>query len=130
MATAPKSTYDPSTNVGKVRLYIQDTDVSDAKFIDTEINAFITEAGSSRLRAAAGLALLTWATLLGREDEEVRVGAWSADRRDAAKKMREAAKEYFKMDNYDLVKKPAPYWGVAAIDYTPAVQAQRELTED
>lgn len=127
---APESTYDPSTNVGKVRLYIQDTDVSDAKFNDAEINVFITEAGSGKLRAAAGLALLTWAAGLARDDESVKVGSWSGDRRDVAKKMREAANDYFAMDNFALAKKPAPYWGVAVIDHTPAAQAQRELTED
>jgi len=77
---APESTYDPSTNVGKVRLYIQDTEVSNAKFNDAEINIFITEAGSGKLRAAAGLALLTWAAGLAREDESVSVGAWKGDR--------------------------------------------------
>lgn len=127
---APASTYDPSTNVGKVRLYIQDTNESDAKFIDAEINAFITEAGSGSLRAAAGLALLTWAASLGREDESVNVGAWSGDRRDVAQKMRDIANEYFAIDNFVLARKPAPVFKVAAIDYLPHQTARRELTED
>jgi len=127
---APESTYDPSTNVGKVRLYIQDTEVSNAKFKDAEINIFITEAGSGKLRAAAGLALLTWAAGLAREDESVSVGAWKGDRRDVAKKMREMANDYFAMDNFALAKKPAPYWGVAAIDWTPQAESRRRLTED
>ncbi len=127
---APDSTYDPSTNVGKVRLFIQDTDMGDAKFIDTEINVFIDEAGSSKLRAAAGLALLTWAATLGREDEDVTVGSWSGDRRDVAEKMSKLAKDYFEMDNFALDRKPAPHWGIAAIDWTPAVEARRRLTED
>jgi len=130
LVAAPASTYDPSTNVGKVRLFIGDTDTGDAKFIDTEINVFITEAGSSKLRAAAGLALLTWAATLGRDDESVSVGAWSGDRRDVAEKMSKLAKEYLDMDNFALDKKPAPYWGVAAIDWTPDAEARRRLTED
>ena len=127
---APDSTYDPSTNVGKVRLFIGDTNMGDAKFIDTEINVFITEAGSSRLRAAAGLALLTWAATLGRDDEQVSVGSWTGDRRDTAKKMRDLAAEYFAMDNFALATRPAPVWGIAQIDWTPAAEARRKLTED
>ena len=127
---APASTYDPSTNVGKVRLYIQDTDTSDAKFIDAEINAFITEAGSGSLRAAAGLALLTWAAALGRDDESVSVGSWRGDRRDVAEKMERLADKYFAMDNFALATKPAPVFKVAAIDYLTHQTARRELTED
>jgi len=127
---APKSTYDPSTNVGKVRLFIQDTDESKAKFNDAEINVFITEAGSSKLRAAAGLALLTWAAVLGREDEDVSVGSWSGDRRDVAEKMSKLAKEYLDMDGFALDRKPAPYFKAAVVDWTPAAEAQRRLTED
>ena len=52
------ATYDTGTDVGKVRLYIQDTDVSpesDAIFTDEEIQVFLTEEGSVKSAAALGL---------------------------------------------------------------------------
>ena len=123
------ATYDPSTNVGKVRLYILDKDMSAPQFIDEEINAFITEAGSSQLRAAAGLALLSWAAALAREDESVKVGSWSGDRRDVASKLRDLAQEYFAMDNY-APGVQAPSFGFVNVDWTGAVQTEREAVED
>ncbi len=128
MAT-PESTYDLTTNVGKVRLYIQDTNVADAHFIDAEVNAFITEAGSSKLRAAAGLALITWAATLGREDESVSTGAWTGNRGDVAAKMQKLASTYFELDHY-MQETRAPYIGFAAVDWTPSVEAERIASED
>ncbi len=129
MAAAP-STYDPSTDVGKVRLYIQDTEMANAKFVDAEINVFITDAGGGKLHAAAGLTLLAWAASLGREDEDVSVGSWSGDRRDVAKKMRDLADDYFKIDNFELDRQPAPVLVTAITDWTPEITVRRELTED
>lgn len=40
------ATYDLSTDVGKVRLAIQDTDTSDAEFTDEEIEVFVDTGGS------------------------------------------------------------------------------------
>jgi len=39
-------TYDLDTNVGKVRLAIQDTDVTDAEFSDEELEVLISTGGS------------------------------------------------------------------------------------
>ena len=130
MAASP-STYDPSTNVGKVRLYIQDTDMGNAKFVDAEINVFITDAGGgTKLHAAAGLTLLAWAASLGRDDESVNVGSWSGDRRDVAKKMERLAEKYFEMDNFALDRQPAPVLVTAITDWTPEITARRRATED
>lgn len=40
------TTYDTTTNVGKVRLAIQDNDVTDAEFTDEELEVFISVGGS------------------------------------------------------------------------------------
>ena len=40
------ATYDLDTNVGKVRLAIQDTDVTDAEFTDEEIEIFVSTGGT------------------------------------------------------------------------------------
>ncbi len=56
------ATYDLTTNVGKVRLIIGDTDVhpeSDAIFTDAEINHFLTVNGSD-IDLAAADALEAW----------------------------------------------------------------------
>ena len=130
---AVKSTYDPATNVGKVRLKIQDKDTSDTTFDDAEINAFLTEAGelasgSAKILAASGLALLSWAVQLGQDDESVSVGAWKGDRRDVAGKMEKLAERYFNMAGYSPGGQ-APYWGIAHTDWTPAVEAEREALD-
>ena len=50
------TTYDPSTDVGKVRLLIPDTDVPDnAVFEDADIEAFLDLEGDIRLAAAQAL---------------------------------------------------------------------------
>lgn len=46
-------TYDLSTNAGKVRLLIADTNAADVLFLDGEIDAFLTMAGNGLHRAAA-----------------------------------------------------------------------------
>jgi len=45
--------YDPTTDAGKVRLLISDTDVSNEVFTDTEISTFLTLEGDSVYLAAA-----------------------------------------------------------------------------
>ena len=92
-------TYDLTTTVGQVRLKIQDTAEASAQFSDEEIAIFIAEGGT--VNASAGLALLTWAAVLGREDRRVSTGSWTADRGDAAAAMREQAQELFALDGYN-----------------------------
>jgi len=53
---ADQATYDPSTPIGRIRLMIADTDVSDAWFTDAELAAFLTiESGVEDLAAARAL---------------------------------------------------------------------------
>ena len=59
------TTYDLTTDIGKVRLKIADTDivpVTDAHFSDEEIQVFLDEGGS--VLAASALALEAWAASL------------------------------------------------------------------
>ncbi len=54
-------TYDPTTDAGKVRLLVRDTNTSDHFFTDAEIDAFLT-LGDNDVRLAAAEALDTIAT--------------------------------------------------------------------
>lgn len=59
-------TYDTTTDIGRVRLLIGDTDIvptTDAQFTDEEITAFLALANSSVLLAAS-YALESWAASL------------------------------------------------------------------
>ena len=129
-----ESTYDLTTNVGKVRLKISDTDVGNPAFTDAEINAHLTEAGellsgSAMILAASGLTLLAWAVKLGQDDESVSVGAWKGDRRDVAGKLEKLADRYFSLSGY-APGEAGPYWGIAHADWTSAVEAEREALDD
>ena len=131
---AVESTYDVTTDVGKVRLKIMDTNMGAPAFTDAEINAHLTEAGellsgSARILAASGLTLLSWAAKLGRDDESVSVGAWKGDRRDVAAKLGKLAEKYFMMAGYQPGT-PAPHWGIAPVDWTAAVEAERKALDD
>ncbi len=88
----PAVTYDLTTDIGRVRRDIADTDVTTPQFTDEEIQSFLTEGHG--VKSAAALALLAWAVALAREDESVSTGAWKGDRRDVAAKMRALAEEY------------------------------------
>lgn len=86
-------TYDPETPLGQVRLYIGDTDVTNAEWTDAELGVLLAQAGSN-VYAAAALALLAWGAKLAREDQVVKVGVWTGDRGDVSKRMIAQAKAY------------------------------------
>lgn len=54
-------TYNLANSIGKVRLYAQDTNTSNAAFTDEELQVFIDASPSSNLRMAAAWALRTLA---------------------------------------------------------------------
>lgn len=121
--------YDVSTDIGKVRRDIGDTNVANgaAHFDNAEVQSFLTEGGS--VKAASGLALLAWAAELSRSDEVVDAGSWRGDTRDVCEKMRKLAKDYFDLAGY----KPAgrrPVLLSAPVDWTPQVAGEREHQED
>ena len=73
------ATYDLTTNVGKVRLKIADTDVTpstDAHFSDEEIEVFLDEADDDILIASA-LALEAWAASLKSTYTSEKIGDYS-----------------------------------------------------
>lgn len=93
------TTYDLTTDVGKVRLKIGDTDTAAAQFSDEELQVFIDEAGT--VNASAGLALLAWANAVAQDDQEVVVGSWKGKRGDVSKLMAEQAQKLFDIDGYN-----------------------------
>lgn len=129
-------TYDVTTELGRVRRDIWDTDCSGDvhHFDDAEIESFLAEgvlcgwAGFSLVKGAAGFALIAWAVALGREDELVRTGSWTGDRRDVAAKMNAKAEEYLEMAGPMPAKVPA--FLSVPVDWDSTVKAERELTDD
>ena len=121
------ATYDLTTQIGQVRLHIGDTDVAgDHQFSDEEIQVYLSEGGSPR--AAAGLALLTWASSLSREDKKVSAGSWTGERGDIAKDMLALADRMFELSGYTAGNRTIGFLS-AAIDWTPEVQAERIFRE-
>ena len=84
------TTYDITTNVGKVRLMIGDTDITDAHFTDEEIEAMITMYGD--LMLAASYLLEAWAASLAGNMKSERIGDYSYSRDGAGDKIALAKK--------------------------------------
>lgn len=100
-------TYDLTTNIGKVRLMIGDTDIvptTDAQFSDEEIQVFLTMASSSLL-IAAGYALEAWASAITDSLLSEKIGDYAYTKKDAENKLKLAA-EYKKQD----AEKPYLTW--------------------
>lgn len=71
--------YDLTTNVGKVRLIIGDTDVTpatDAVFTDEELTYFLT-ANSSNINLAAADALEAWMAKYAAAPDSEKIGAYA-----------------------------------------------------
>lgn len=126
-------TYDLTTDIGKVRLHIGDSDCSANQFEDAELQVFLDQAsgegmaGSAMVWAASGLALIAWAVELAREDELVKTGSWTGDRRDVAGKMNAKAKEYLDLAGFDPARSPVFY--STPVDWNVSVKAERQLTD-
>lgn len=73
-------TYNLANSIGKVRLYAQDTNTSNAAFTDEELQVFIDASPSSNLRMAAAWALRTLAFDTARQGRwmEAKVGVDAA----------------------------------------------------
>ena len=67
------ATYDLTTNVGKVRLTIRDTDTDNAVFTDAELTYFLTDNDSSIYLAAAA-ALESWAASYAANASSEKIG--------------------------------------------------------
>ena len=68
--------YDITTDVGKVRLLIGDTDVANEVFTDAEINYFLTK-NSSNINLAAADALEAWASKYAASPDSEKIGDYA-----------------------------------------------------
>lgn len=68
-------TYDVTTDIGKVRLYINDNVEATAHFSDEEIQVFLTAGGSVNM--ASALALESWASSYLNSYESEKIGDYS-----------------------------------------------------
>lgn len=92
-------TYDTTTNIGRVRLLIGDTDIvptTDAQFSDEEITAFLAMASDS-LRLAASLALESWASTVSGNMSSEKIGDYAYSKKEAENKLA-LAKKYREED--------------------------------
>lgn len=93
------ATYDTATDIGKVRLLINDTDVTpaaDAHFTDEEIQVFLDLADDA-IYLAAALALEAWAASLTESAESEKIGDYAYTKKQAANKLA-LAKRYRNAD--------------------------------
>lgn len=98
------ATYDITTDRGKVRMLIGDTDVADAHYTDAEIDAFLSMSGGSVYLAAA-IALEAWAATETANLDSEHIGDYAYTRGAVNKKLT-LAKEYRKNDE----ENPAFEW--------------------
>ena len=84
-------TFDPSTDLGKVRLIIGDTTEATAMFEDASIEAFLAMAEDGDVRLASAVALDTIASNQALLLKKVKVGDISTDGPAVAKALREHA---------------------------------------
>ena len=92
-------TYDLTTNTGRVRLMIGDTDIvptTDAQFSDEEIAVFLSLASNSLLLAAS-YALEAWASTVTAGLTSEKIGDYAYTRKEADAKMA-LAKKYREED--------------------------------
>ena len=102
-------TYDITTTVGKIRLIIGDTDVTDAVFTDEELTYFLTE-NSNNVNLAAADALEAWIAKYTTSPDAEKIGDYSYSQKivehmnKLAKELREkvAAVPYLTWSEMDL----------------------------
>jgi len=88
-------TYDPTNNIGKVRLLTTDTDIENNIFSDEEIEQFLSLTsvdGETDVRLAASLGLETMAASEAYVQKKISMLDLSTDGPSVAKSLREAAK--------------------------------------
>ena len=85
------ATYDITTNVGKVRLLIGDTILADYKFIDEEIEVFLSN-NSNNINQAAAEALEAWAASYATNADSEHIGDYSYTQKVVANMLSLAAK--------------------------------------
>jgi hypothetical protein len=103
-------TYDTSTNIGKVRLLINDTSTTAAHFTDAEIQVFL-DLYDSVIRLSAAQALESWASSLAQSADSERIGDYSYTKKQVNNML--ALAERLRQDEYN---KPAIDW--SEMDFT------------
>jgi hypothetical protein len=78
-------TYDITTDVGKIRLLISDTSLTEAHFSDEELQVFLTMGGSVNLGAA--IALESWAANLSESMSSESIGDYSYSKKSVSNKL-------------------------------------------
>ena len=125
------ATYNLSTDIGKLRLEIGDTDVvpsTDAIFLDEELQVFLDRVDTTYVDTgmepcvAAGYALLAMASSAAWLAKSLRTMQFAKDTRGQAKALQDLAKEKFKMGGL-------PASGIAAA-YAVAEMAVTPMNED
>lgn len=112
------ATYDPTKDIGKVRLLITDTDVSNSIFSDEEIQQFLNLTsidGNIDVRLAAAMGLETMAASEAYVQKKISMLDLSTDGPSVAKSLREAAQRL-----RDQVENE-PAFGWAEMSLNPAV---------
>ncbi len=110
------------TDLGKIRLLIQDPAGATQQFSDDELQFFLDDTGN--VFKASALALRAWSTKLAREEEMIKLGQWQGDKGDVCRKLLDLAVELDKRG-----AAAGSYFGHARMDWTAEQQAQRELSE-
>ena len=90
-------TYDITNDIGKVRLYIQDTDTADTVFSDGEVQVFIDATAS--LRYAAAMALRTMSSSTARLAKRVKTLNYEEDTKSVAAGILSAAAAFEAMED-------------------------------
>ncbi len=114
-------TYDLSTNRGKVRLKIRDTDVADATlrlFEYDEIYFFLIEAGGADLNLAAAGALDAIAANAALLAKATKIGDYSIDSKAMAEAVMKVAA------HYRALSEGAPAFDYAELNLSPFSEAQ------
>jgi len=94
--------YDPTTNIGKVRLKIGDN-TSPFHFTDEELQVFLTDKGGILLAAAA--ALKSWAASYATNPSSETIGGYSYSQ-NVVDRMNKLAVEY----EQEALSQPAATW--------------------
>ena len=116
-------TYDLDTDIGKVRLYIGDKDITpttDAQFNDEELQVFITKASGSILLAAS-YALESWAANITDSLKSEKIGDYSYSKDTAGRKI-ELAKKYRMEDGTS----PAFDWSEPDLTFGSGITAEED----
>lgn len=105
-------TYDTTTDIGKIRLLINDkvnTYNNHAHYSDAEIQIFLDSAGSVKLAAAE--ALETWAAALTDSTDSEKIGDYSYTKKLVANKLELATR-------YRTSESEAPVLEISSMDLT------------